>query len=184
MSGRSGRKSRAHRTDIRRIDWLHSRYNFDAWAGCQGRLIVAPLWVAYRENLGTLMRTCDAAGACLAVPDTPHYRLALDKGDTLHMLRPCVHWVEPSKEAWLAAQRDKGWRIYAVELDQYAVSLEHLPKATERTVLLLGNEGAGILNHIIADADLCVQIPMYGAGRSLNVAVAGSLVLYKLAGLT
>jgi tRNA (guanosine-2'-O-)-methyltransferase len=28
-----------------------------------------------------------------------------------------------------------------------------------------------------------VEIPMVGSGLSLNVAVAGSLVLYKLAGL-
>jgi hypothetical protein len=29
---------------------------------------VAPLWVAYEANLGTLLRTCDAVGACMAVP--------------------------------------------------------------------------------------------------------------------
>lgn len=31
--------------------------------------------------------------------------------------------------------------------------------------------------------DQAVEIPMVGHGTSLNVAVAGSLVLYKLAGL-
>jgi tRNA G18 (ribose-2'-O)-methylase SpoU len=31
--------------------------------------------------------------------------------------------------------------------------------------------------------DLAVEIPMMGTGHSLNVAVGGSLVLYKLAGL-
>jgi tRNA (guanosine-2'-O-)-methyltransferase len=31
-------------------------------------------------------------------------------------------------------------------------------------------------------ADACVEIPMVGSGASLNVAVAGSLVLYRLAG--
>lgn len=30
--------------------------------------------------------------------------------------------------------------------------------------------------------DLAVEIPMIGTGASLNVAVAGSLVLYRLAG--
>jgi len=30
--------------------------------------------------------------------------------------------------------------------------------------------------------DVAVEIPMIGTGDSLNVAVAGSLVLYKLAG--
>ena len=31
-------------------------------------------------------------------------------------------------------------------------------------------------------ADVAVEIPMIGSGKSLNVAVAGSLVLYRLAG--
>jgi tRNA (guanosine-2'-O-)-methyltransferase len=30
--------------------------------------------------------------------------------------------------------------------------------------------------------DVAVEIPMIGSGKSLNVAVAGSLVLYRLAG--
>ena len=41
--------------------------------GCWDQLIVAPLWVAYEANLGTLLRTCDAVGACMAVPGTDHY---------------------------------------------------------------------------------------------------------------
>ena len=45
--------------------------------GCWDFLIIAPLWVAYEANLGTLLRTCDAIGACLAVPSTPHYKEAL-----------------------------------------------------------------------------------------------------------
>ena len=45
--------------------------------GCWDHLIVAPLWVAYDANLGTLLRTCDAVGACMAVPDSPHYRRSL-----------------------------------------------------------------------------------------------------------
>ena len=35
----------------------------------------------------------------------------------------------------------------------------------------------------LALLDRVVEIPMVGTGHSLNVAVAGSLVLYKLAGL-
>jgi tRNA (guanosine-2'-O-)-methyltransferase len=32
-------------------------------------------------------------------------------------------------------------------------------------------------------ADTCVEIPMVGSDASLNLAVGGSLVLYRLAGL-
>lgn len=72
--------------------------------GCWDHLIVAPLWVAYEANLGTLLRTCDAVGACMAVPATDHYRRAVDKGDTL-VRRPHVHWVTGSKRGWIRRER-------------------------------------------------------------------------------
>jgi len=146
-------------------------------------LVVAPLWVAYDANLGTLLRTCDAVGACMAVPDTSHYRDALARGDTLHRRRPCVHWVRWSKEAWLERQRADGWLLVAVELAEGAVPLPRLEPARQRTVVLLGHEHHGVPDDIVESADLCIEIPMVGQGASLNVAVAGSLVLYRLAGL-
>lgn len=151
--------------------------------GCWGHLTVAPLWVAYDANLGTLLRTCDAVGACLAVPSTPHYRTALTVGDTLKGRRPCIHWVAPSKESWLADERAAGRRLVAVELVEGATPLPRLAPARMPTVLLLGHERHGVPDDVLADVDECVEIPMAGWGASLNVAVAGSLVLYRLAGL-
>jgi tRNA (guanosine-2'-O-)-methyltransferase len=151
---------------------------------CWDHLIVAPLWVAYDANLGTLMRTCDAVGACLAVPRTKHYQDALHVGDTLRGRRPCIHWVAPTKEGWIAEQRLAGKRIVAVELAQGATSLPRLTPARESTVLLLGHEHHGVPDAVLADIDECVEIPMVGWGASLNVAVAGSLVAYRLAGLS
>jgi hypothetical protein len=69
--------------------------------------------VAYQANLGTLLRTCDAVGACLAVPATPHYREALARGDTLPR-RSCVHRISSSKTRWLRDERQRGSRIVAV----------------------------------------------------------------------
>lgn len=151
---------------------------------CWDHLIVAPLWVAYDANLGTLLRTCDAVGGCLAVPRTPHYRQALAKGDTLKGRRPCIHWVTPSKEVWLDEQRAAGKRVVAVELAEGATPLPRLEPARESTVLLLGHEHHGIPDAVLAQVDQCVEIPMIGWGASLNVAVAGSLVAYRLAGLS
>jgi tRNA G18 (ribose-2'-O)-methylase SpoU len=150
--------------------------------GCWDHLVVAPLWVAYKANLGTLLRTCDAVGACMAVPATDHYREALDQGDTLAR-RPCIHWCSTSKERWIERQRADGWRIVAVELAEGAVALPRLEVARERTIVLLGHEAYGVPEEIVETADACVEIPMVGQGKSLNVAVAGSLVLYRLAGL-
>jgi tRNA (guanosine-2'-O-)-methyltransferase len=132
-------------------------------------------------NLGTLLRTCDAVGACLAVPWRPWLDEALDRGNTLR--RPgCVHRVH-DPVAWLGAQRDRGAHIVGVELADEAVRLGDLPAARRRTVMVLGHESTGIPPEALDLLDVAVEIPMVGTGHSLNVAVAGSLVLYKLAGL-
>ena len=56
-----------------------------------------------------------------------------------------------------------------------------------RTVPILGHERDGIPPDAVELLDLAVEIPMIGTGASLTVAVAvavaGSLVLYRLAGL-
>jgi tRNA (guanosine-2'-O-)-methyltransferase len=135
----------------------------------------------HEANLGTLLRTCDAVGACLAVPRLPWVPEALARGNTLR--RPaCIHWTGPDACRWLARQRAAGSRIVGVELADEAVRLADLPAARERTVAVLGHERTGIPAEALDLLDLAVEIPMIGSGASLNVAVAGSLVLYRLAG--
>ncbi|MGI8331906.1 TrmH family RNA methyltransferase [Actinomadura scrupuli] len=149
---------------------------------CGDHLIAAPLWPLHNANLGTLLRTCDAVGACLAVPAWPWVREAVDRGNTLR--RPsCVHWVRGEPRAWLAGRRAAGSRIVGVELAEEAVRLADLPAARSPTIAVLGHEQSGIPAEALDLLDLAVEIPMVGTGQSLNVAVAGSLVLYKLAGL-
>jgi tRNA C32,U32 (ribose-2'-O)-methylase TrmJ len=64
------------------------------------------------------------------------------------------------------------------------VRLIELPLADRRTVVVLGHEQSGIPPEALDLLDAAVEIPMIGTGGSLNVAVAGSLVLYKLAGMS
>ncbi|GAB3493255.1 TrmH family RNA methyltransferase [Nocardiopsis coralliicola] len=148
---------------------------------CWDHLYAAPLWPLHGANLGTLLRTCDAVGACMAVPRLPWVPEALARGNTLR--RPaCVHWSGGQIE-WLAAMRGRGARIVAVELADESVRLADLPVARTPTVALLGHERTGIPPEALELAHDAVEIPMVGGGHSLNVAVAGSLVLYRLAGL-
>ncbi|WP_327090142.1 TrmH family RNA methyltransferase [Nonomuraea sp. NBC_01738] len=148
---------------------------------CLGHLTVAPLWPMHGVNLGTLLRTCDAAGACLAVPRQPWVPEALEKGNTLRA-GACVHWVRPLR--WLAECRERGERVLGVELAENAIRLADLPMARQPTVVVLGHERDGIPDEALDLLDAVVEIPMIGTGASLNVAVAGSLVLYKLAGFS
>jgi tRNA (guanosine-2'-O-)-methyltransferase len=148
---------------------------------CWDHIIAAPLWPLHNTNLGTLPRTCDAVGACLAVPRLPWVPEALARGNTLR--RPaCVHWAGRDPCRWLLEQRSAGARIVGVELAEEAIRLGDLPAARERTIAVLGHEQTGIPAEALNLLDLAVEIPMIGTGQSLNVAVAGSLVLYRLAG--
>lgn len=132
-------------------------------------------------NLGTLLRTCDAVGACLAVPRLPWVPEALARGNTLRR-RTCVHYTgDPVR--WLARQRASGTRVIGVELADEAIRLADLPAAHVPTVAVLGHEQHGIPPDALDLLDQVVEIPMVGHGSTLNVAVAGSLILYKLAGL-
>jgi tRNA (guanosine-2'-O-)-methyltransferase len=173
VSARSIRVS--SRQDLRRVRRPRSHR-------CWDHLIVAPLWPLHGANLGTLLRTCDAVGACLAVPRHPWVPEALARGNTLRK-RSCVHWVgDPLR--WLAGQRAAGSQVLGVELAEDAVRLADLPMARERTVAVLGHEQTGIPAEALDLLHRAVEIPMIGTGASLNVAVAGSLVLYKLAGMS
>ena len=86
------------------------------------------------------------------------------------------------RAVWVKEQTSTS-RVVAVELADGATPLPLLEPARERTVVLLGHEQKGIPDDILALADQVVEIPMVGAGASLNVAVSGSLVLYRLAGM-
>jgi tRNA (guanosine-2'-O-)-methyltransferase len=118
----------------------------------------------------------------MAVPRLPWVPEALARGNTLRR-RTCVHWVNRDACAWLAAQRRGGSRILGVELTEEAVRLSDLAPACTRTIAVLGHEQTGIPSEALELLDATVEIPMVGTGASLNVAVAGSLVLYRLAGL-
>jgi tRNA (guanosine-2'-O-)-methyltransferase len=106
---------------------------------------------------------------------------ALGRGNTLRH-RACVHWVGDPL-TWLARQWAAGTRVLGVELAEDAIRLADLSMTRQPTIAVLGHEREGIPPEAIDLLDEVVEIPMIGTGLSLNVAVAGSLVAYKLAGM-
>ena len=77
----------------------------------------------------------------------------------------------------LKTLRAEGYRIYAAHL---AGSVPYdAPVYPERSVFLLGNEGNGLSDAVTALADEKVRIPLCGRAESLNVAVAGAVLLYE-----
>jgi TrmH family RNA methyltransferase len=59
------------------------------------------------------------------------------------------------------------------EVDYWAVDF------TRPTVIVLGNEGAGLSAALQRQATVQVRIPMAGAVESLNVGISAALLLYE-----
>jgi tRNA G18 (ribose-2'-O)-methylase SpoU len=47
--------------------------------------------------------------------------------------------------------------------------------------LVVGNELDGVTAEVVAEADLAIEIPMYGTKHSLNAAVAFGVAIFELA---
>ena len=99
---------------------------------------------------------------------------ALKRGalDYLHHAAFTEHDSYAHFDAW---RRDSDLRL--VLLPTKAPTSAYAVRYLDDDVLLLGRESAGVPAGVAADAGLAVRIPMRHQMRSLNVAVAASLVL-------
>lgn len=93
----------------------------------------------------------------------------------LDYLEHAVFTEHPSYAHFDAWRREAGRRLVLLttKSSASAYAAAYLPD----DILLLGRESAGVPEAVAADADLRVRIPMRQDMRSLNVAVAASLVL-------
>ena len=85
--------------------------------------------------------------------------------------------------------KKEGFRILALEEDQRAVSINSAPtslrsaassRASQREVLMVGNEVTGIDPELLDLCDEILYIPMRGEKKSFNVAMAFSIAAYAL----
>ena len=79
-----------------------------------------------------------------------------------------------------AVSQMKKQKIKICVLEQTNKSIPHYNLSNEDFPLCLvfGNEITGVSKEIIEQADMAIDIPMYGTKQSLNVAVAYGIVLY------
>ncbi len=123
------------------------------------------------ENLGVLWRTAQNMGASFIF--TIGKRYAHQASDT-HNAVKCLPYYHYKDFEDFYAHLPKGVRIVGVEKDERAVNLETF-KHPKRCVYLLGAEDHGLTQEALNRSHFLVQFPSI---YSLNVAVAGSIVLY------
>jgi TrmH family RNA methyltransferase len=142
----------------------------------------APCWVALHRvrdpgNLGTIIRTADAAGcgAVILVGDCvdPFSVEAVRATMGSIFAVPIVKADEATFAAW---RRTWPGSVVGALL---SAQLDHRQAAYPRpTLLLMGNEQQGLPPEMAGLCDVNVKIPMRGRADSLNLAVATGIMIY------
>jgi len=137
-------------------------------------------------NLGAIIRSADAFGAA-GVLVTGHaadpYDTAAVRASTGSLFGiPTVRVPSPREVlAWVDAQRAAGIPLQLVGTDEDGDADVFDVDLTAPTLLLVGNETAGLSAAWREAADRMVRIPITGSASSLNAANAASVVLYEAA---
>lgn len=131
-------------------------------------------------NVGTMIRTADAAGldgVLLTQQTADIYNaktLRAMQGSHFHL--PVYRL---AKDQLVLALKNLAVPVLATTLSKTSVDYRALPKLPH-FALVMGNEGAGISGEMAELADHLVHITMPGQAESLNVAVAAGIVLFHL----
>lgn len=122
-------------------------------------------------NVGTLWRTADLFGAAYIFTVGERYKR--QASDTMKTWRhtPLIHYDTLED---LEAGLPYACPLVGIELDERATMLDCYHHR-ERACYLLGSEDRGLTRQALALCDDVVQLP---GEHSMNVAVAGSIVLY------
>ena len=143
------------------------------------------LWIGLEEvrdpgNLGTIIRTADAAGAkgviligtCCDLYSQEVVRSTMGSIFAMPVARTSredlIPWIKDIWQNPVIATHLKGHENYRRDYEPNP----HL--------LLMGSEGPGLSDELTKLASLTVKIPMRGKADSLNLAVATALVTYEI----
>ncbi|OGM04964.1 hypothetical protein A2715_00580 [Candidatus Woesebacteria bacterium RIFCSPHIGHO2_01_FULL_39_32] len=134
-------------------------------------------------NIGSLFRLADAIAVtkmylCGKMEYPPSSRIHKAAVGT-------EFWVSWAKEEStlevIKRLRDQGIQIIAVEQDHRAISYKQLStKVKFPCAIVVGNETGGIDSKVLDEADVIVELPMYGINKSFNVWGSAAVICYKV----
>lgn len=130
-------------------------------------------------NIGTIIRTADAAGYKLVIAmkgTADIFSPKVVRSATGSLFRIPIVFMD-SNEELLEFVHKAGKKLTATCLDDSKFYYEEDLK--ENIALIVGNEGNGIDRQLIAKSDVKIKIPMHGNIESLNASVAAAIIMYE-----
>lgn len=128
-------------------------------------------------NLGTVIRTADAAGVGAVILSENCVELYNPKTvrSTMSSLFSVCVMKSSDDRTTLSEIKKAGYTLWASVLngeDFYKAEKE------EKNCIIIGNEGNGICEEVLSFADRKITLPMSGGAESLNASVAAGIMIY------
>lgn len=132
-------------------------------------------------NIGTILRTCEAMGVngVFLCGCADSFSPKVLRGTMGCIFRLPIKVFSETAEA-LSLIKNAGITTYASALAENALLLPNV-KFSEKSCVLIGNEGNGLEKSVIESCDNTVMIPMPGKAESLNAASAAAIMIYSAA---
>ena len=148
-------------------------------AGASGRFFLALDGVEDPHNLGALLRSADGAGITGVI--LPERRTAPLSAVVAKSSAGASEHVRIARVTNLtrALEQMKKQNIWIVGLDERGTPDYFDFDLRQDCCLVLGRESAGLHDLVKRTCDFLLRIPMAGSVSSLNVSVAGAVVLYE-----
>lgn len=127
-------------------------------------------------NVGTIIRTADAAGMDAVIIAKGTVDIYNDK--VLRASQGSVFHIPVLEMDFEEARQKVNGKVMGTSLDN-SVDYHQVEK-TDSFLLVLGNEGQGVDQSILNQTDVNLYVPIHGKAESLNVAVCAGILMYHL----
>ncbi len=131
-------------------------------------------------NAGTIIRSADAFGfdgVVFSKGSVDVYApnvIRSSMGSVFH-----IEMIADAEDGFLERGKANGYFLSVTALHKDSVSLAN-GTFSDKQIFVIGNEGNGVSERVLALADETVHIPMQGAAESLNAGVAASVLMYEV----
>ena len=135
------------------------------------------------QNVGSFFRTSDSlsvdkiflCGITSVPPNKEILKTALGATESVKW-----EYFETTSQC-IESLKNKDFSIICIEQTEKSLMLDKYEFNLDKNIcLVFGNEIEGVSKDIIEMADDCVEIPQLGTKHSLNVSVAGGIVIWDL----